>query len=247
MKSKKIIVGILPQVTTKDDNNYYNDKNEFIDIYNKRIKECGATSIGLISLEQQVDEETLKLCDAFLIPGGVAANFCYFDVINYAIKNNIPLLGVCLGMQSLGIYSMFVNNSNEYQREDIINKFNDYNDTHNGLILDKIESNIIHSTKINKDNYKDSYHKINIIDNNSILYDVYRKNAFDAASLHHYQVKIVGKEFKITAKADDGVVEALEYNDPNYFILGVQFHPELDEENRLIRRLIKEGEKRNNG
>lgn len=43
------------------------------------------------------------------------------------------------------------------------------------------------------------------------------------------------------------IVEAIEYKDKNYFIVGVHFHPEWDDDKSLFERLIEEGEKRNNG
>ena len=59
-----------------------------------------------------------------------------------------------------------------------------------------------------------------------------------------YNPKWIGKSFKTTALAVDGVVEAIEYIDPLYFIVGVHFHPEWDDDNLIFKRLIKEGEKR---
>lgn len=80
----------------------------------------------------------------------------------------------------------------------------------------------------------------------SILYSIYKTNKLSVVSLHSYDFKFVGKDFKASAKAIDGVNEAIEYNDPNYFILGVHFHPELDDNNLIFERLIAEGEKRKN-
>lgn len=44
---------------------------------------------------------------------------------------------------------------------------------------------------------------------------------------HHQAVNRLGAGLKITARATDGVVEAIETVDPNRFVLGVQWHPEL--------------------
>lgn len=60
---------------------------------------------------------------------------------------------------------------------------------------------------------------------------------------HHQAVKGVGRSLKITARADDGVVEAIE--DPELpFCVGVQWHPELLLETapwnlRLFRGLVE--------
>ncbi len=44
--------------------------------------------------------------------------------------------------------------------------------------------------------------------------------------------------------ADDGIIEEIEYYDNNYFIMGVCFHPEWDDNNKIFKRLILEAYKR---
>ena len=48
----------------------------------------------------------------------------------------------------------------------------------------------------------------------------------------------------IQKNPDTTYMEAIEYIDPLYFIVGVHFHPEWDDDNLIFKRLIKEGEKR---
>lgn len=245
--NNKVIVGILPQVTTKKDNIFYNDRNEFVNIYSERIKECGANVIGLLITDNKIEESVLDLCDAFLIPGGTFINFAYFDVINYAIKHNKPLLGICLGMQALSLYSMFVDDSSSYNIETFKERYNKFKEENNGSVLNKIESTTItHNTFINNDTIKTSFHPVHIIDKSSYLYDIYKQDIIDEASLHQYTPSYIGSEFKITAKAEDDVIEAIEYKNNNYFIIGVQFHPENDDVNVMFKRLVEEGLKRKN-
>lgn len=45
-----------------------------------------------------------SFCDGFVIQGGKDIEDWFYDVIDYAIKNNKPLLGICLGCQTLGTY-----------------------------------------------------------------------------------------------------------------------------------------------
>lgn len=243
--NKNVIIGVLPQVTTKNDNIFYNDRNEFVDMYSKKIKECDADVIGLLINDNKIDKSVLDLCDGFLIPGGVNINSAYFDVINYAISHNKPLLGICLGMQVLGIYSMFVDDSNHYNKNEFTEKYNKYKEEHSGLVLNKIESTtIVHNTYINNDTVKESFHPVHIIDKESYLYDAYKQDVIDEASLHQYTPSYIGDEFKITAKAKDGIVEAIEYKDSSYFIVGVQFHPENDETNVIFKKLVEGAAKR---
>ena len=45
---KEIIVGILPQYRFKTDDNPYNDRYEFLELYSNRIFEANAIPMGLI-------------------------------------------------------------------------------------------------------------------------------------------------------------------------------------------------------
>ena len=49
--------------------------------------------------------------------------------------------------------------------------------------------------------------------------------SFDANSLHHQGADRIGRGLRVTGRAPDGVVEALEGTGPS-FLLGVQWHPE---------------------
>ena len=114
------------------------------------------------------------------------------------------------------------------------------------MIVKNQEENIEMIVKkiLNVQNRIGYFKQIEIIDKNSILYDIYKKDKLNVVSLHSYNPKWIGKSFKTTALAVDGVVEAIEYIDPSYFIVGVHFHPEWDDDNLIFKRLIKEGEKR---
>lgn len=51
--------------------------------------------------EEELDnlESVLDITDGIIMPGGDDA-FCYdYDILEYAIKRNKPILGICLGMQ----------------------------------------------------------------------------------------------------------------------------------------------------
>lgn len=52
-----------------------------------------------------IDKNILSLCDGIIIPGGTDIHDYHFQIINYCIKNNKPLLGICMGCQAIGLYS----------------------------------------------------------------------------------------------------------------------------------------------
>ena len=68
-------------------------------------------------------------------------------------------------------------------------------------------------------------------------------DTINVLSLHLKQVTNVGSSLFVSARADDNVIEALEYKDNNYFIVGVQYHPELDDK-LIFERFINEVKKR---
>jgi putative glutamine amidotransferase len=45
-------------------------------------------------------------------------------------------------------------------------------------------------------------------------------------SLHHQSVKDVAGKLRITARSPDGIIEGIETKDPDWWVLGVQWHPE---------------------
>ncbi len=63
-------------------------------------------------------------------------------------------------------------------------------------------------------------------------------------SMHHQAVRAPGKELLPVAWAPDGIIEGLEVDDPERFVLGVQWHPEelvghSDPARRLFAALIE--------
>ena len=65
-------------------------------------------------------------------------------------------------------------------------------------------------------------------------------------SFHHQTLKKVAQGYKVTAKAKDGVIEAIEAE--NYpFLIGVQWHPEMlfkvhEDMNKLFSALVSKAE-----
>jgi putative glutamine amidotransferase len=63
------------------------------------------------------------------------------------------------------------------------------------------------------------------------LRDAFGTDSAPVNSMHHQSVKRLGSGLVVSAVAPDGVVEAVEVADPNKFIVGVQWHPEVFERN----------------
>jgi gamma-glutamyl-gamma-aminobutyrate hydrolase PuuD len=59
----------------------------------------------------------------------------------------------------------------------------------------------------------------------------------DVATHHHQAIDGLGAGLVVTATADDGTIEAVE--DPTRFVVGVQWHPEIDDDLRLFEALVQ--------
>lgn len=65
------------------------------------------------------------------------------------------------------------------------------------------------------------------IDKDSLLFTLLQKEAILVNSHHHQILDQVASEFKVSGRASDDVVEAMEYQKEDQHILAVQFHPEM--------------------
>ena len=64
------------------------------------------------------------------------------------------------------------------------------------------------------------------IDPQSRLASVVGTRSLGVNSIHHQAIDRLGESLRVTATADDGVIEGVESNDPLWWMVGVQWHPE---------------------
>jgi len=192
----KKIIGIIPSTLGFNTDNPFDDKYYVQNSYIERIRKY-AIPIILSPSNLNITKEQLDLCDAFIIIGGKNVHKYHFDVIDYCLKTNKKLLGICLGMQTIGMYS-----NNDLKEETLIKIDNHYYD------------NITHENK------ELLVHEIEI-DKKSTLYRIFG-DKLKVNSIHNNSLKYVSFPFNVVAKSND-VIEAIEYKN----IIGVQFHPEL--------------------
>ncbi len=246
MDMNKIVVGIVPSSSCFTTEDPFQDKYSFVNNYSKKIIASGGMPIGILFEDEKINMEVLDICDAFLIQGGNKTHKFMYEIIYYALTNNKPLLGICLGAQAIDIFSVILEkmDKNNSSIENIMAIYKRLKEENEGSLLKVIPSPNIHGdVVVNRENIDTARHDIEILPS-SILYSIYKTNKLSVVSLHSYDFKFVGKDFKISAKAVDGVNEAIEYDNQDYFILGVHFHPELEDNNLIFERLIFEGQKR---
>lgn len=180
--------------------------------------------------------DEIKKCDGILLTGGedvhprfyhqpALIEYCEPDfdenrdefelkVIEYSQKNNLPLLGICRGLQIANVYSGGT------------------------LVPDLPTFGKFNHAKFREG--KDKYHRVHI-DCNSLLHDVVGTERGEINSAHHQSADRIGKDLVVSAISMDGVVEAIERKKPhdNTFLLLVQWHPErmLDQNSPLVKNI----------
>ena len=82
-----------------------------------------------------------------------------------------------------------------------------------------------------------STHAVNTTNKNSLLYKIIQKESFNVKSSHHQCINAPGNDIVITARAEDGTVEAIEIVGHNNFV-GVQWHPETMPKSENMKKLF---------
>lgn len=122
------------------------------------------------------------------------------ELCNWAMEQNLPLLGICRGMQIFAIVS-------------------------GGTILQDMETQgtpwVKHSQQAPR---WYGTHTVTV-EPNSLLAEICKKEELVVNSFHHQTVFEVGEGFSVCGRSKDGFIEAMEKRD-SPFILGVQWHPE---------------------
>ena len=94
-------VGIIIREFEENNINFIGTRNDLFNTLNKFIVSIIGIPIN-IELDKVID--AINLCDGIILSGG--SKFCDndFKIVEYLYKNNIPTLGICLGMQSMAEY-----------------------------------------------------------------------------------------------------------------------------------------------
>ncbi len=110
-----------------------------------------------------------------------------FIILNEALKNNIPVFGICGGMQFINVF-------------------------YGGTLYQDIGSLLPHALN----HEKGATHSVSVIKSTN-LYKIVNKTRFKVKSYHHQAVKKVGSHLIVSATSDDGLAEGLETKDGMIF------------------------------
>lgn len=137
---------------------------------------------------------------------------CELALANLVLGTDIPVLGICRGLEVLVVAtggSLVAHLPDEFGEEVV----------HRAAQLLSIE----HSVQIAP---------------GSLLNTVIGTTQATVVSWHHQAVSIVPPGWRVTARADDGVIEALEH-ERHPWAIAVQWHPELSINDPLQKRILR--------
>ncbi len=189
--------------------------------YHKHIVAAGGVPVIIPPVaDKDVIINTLERLDAIILTGGADYNSLWAGeepsaklhhinaqrdlpellITRLAYNRNIPMLGICRGIQTLAMAL-------------------------DGKVIQDISETIPNTIKHSQDaDTCEPTHSVSVAEG-SMLHDVYGKDKLYVNSFHHQAVGDCGPKFIVTAKANDGVVEAIESSEYRK-IMGVQWHPE---------------------
>lgn len=147
--------------------------------------------------------------------------------VRLAYNRQIPMLGICRGIQTL------VTALDGEVDQDIAESFAAAHGTGRAAAAAG-HSLIKHSQDADR---SEPTHTVRI-SRESVLYSLYKTETLAVNSIHHQAVRASGRRFSVSAKAPDGVIEAIESSEFKPFI-GVQWHPEwLGESGQVLFRWL---------
>jgi putative glutamine amidotransferase len=226
MINNKPVIGVLATSNYMVTNDSFADTYRYGNNYIKKILDNGGIPLLIPYVDDRVIFESLEMCDGLILPGGNRVLSSSLEVIDYFYKSNKPILGICLGMQTLAMYS--VNKDREEAKR----------------IIKVIDNGVDHwPFELYRDSDSQLAHKLKI-DKNSKLYKILKEENLEVNSVHKCTITEVGRGFKVSAYSEDGLIEGIEYDGDDKFIVGVQFHPEvLPQFNNIFKVFLDECKK----
>jgi len=147
--------------------------------------------------------------------------------VRLAYNRQIPMLGICRGIQTL------VTALDGEVDQDIAESFAAAHGAGRAAAAAG-HSLIKHSQDADR---SEPTHTVRI-SRESVLYSLYKTETLAVNSIHHQAVRASGRRFSVSAKAPDGVIEAIESSEFKPFV-GVQWHPEwLGESGQVLFRWL---------
>jgi putative glutamine amidotransferase len=199
------------------------------DEYVAQVVAAGAVPLVVPHLPDGAVDAVLDVVDGLVIAGGgdvdpasygqpdaaskdtdASADATEIALARRARERGMPTLAICRGMQIVNV-------------------------GHGGTLVQDIVAEGTPHPPISEDpEHVVAFRHPVTIDEGSLLGDVLGAGRRVVNAIHHQAVDVVADGFHVTARADDGVIEAIEADD-GWDLLAVQWHPEkLGEDDRAL-------------
>jgi len=172
--------------------------------YNGAVTAAGATPVILRELASgDCWKEILHGIDGVVLTERTAAvqrqETEEEGLVKYCRQYNVPILAIDLGMHIL-------------------------NAAHSGTLHEDLSRELPEALQHRHPPEKGLRHAITV-DPDTLLASLYGEGEVVVNSEHRRGVQRIGRGFRVSARALDGVVEAIEFEGPKWFALGIQWHP----------------------
>ncbi len=218
------------------------DKKDPLAPYRSAIEANGGEVVAFYQGEGEAETpRKLAELDAVLIPGGIDVAPAYygeaphaklekvdveldeleFTLLRHADACDLPVLGICRGEQILNVH-------------------------YGGSLIQDIPSqhpaDVAVKHRYPKSSPARKEHVIRLVPGTR-LHALLEQDEMVVNTYHHQAVKQMGEGLIVSARAEDGIVEAIEL-EGDRFVVGVQFHPEKlvgkrPEFNRIFRAFLE--------
>ncbi len=137
-----------------------------------------------------------------------------FHLLEWALRAQVPVLGVCRGLQVLNVGL-------------------------GGTLVQDLPSQRPDGSEHPRQGPRDRLSHGLHLEPDSMLHEILGGSDFEVNSLHHQGISRLASALRVSARADDGLVEGVETT-TGPWIVGVQFHPEeLFRHHLFARRLFQ--------
>jgi len=140
------------------------------------------------------------------------------SVFEAAERRHLPILGICRGMQMINVLK-------------------------GGTLIPDLPVEVPGGESHQKIDGHDQTHRVTVVPG-SVLFKAVGELEGMVNTAHHQGVGRVAEGFVVSARSDDGVIEAIEPLDPSgrHYVIAVQWHPERmdDPESPFSRKLLEQ-------
>jgi putative glutamine amidotransferase len=189
--------------------------------YSRAIRHCGGAPVLIpIAQSRETLQTILGQINGLILSGGPDIHPKSYDeqplpelgevdedldrmelqIAKMAFQTNLPILAVCRGVQVLNVAS----GGTLYQD-----------------IPTQVQDSINHVQNVDK---TIQTHTVRI-ERETLLHRILRRTEIWVNGKHHQAIKHLASDFIVSARAKDGIIEAIEHPSKR-FVLGVQWHPE---------------------